>query len=201
MSTDSHPSLEARAITALFAVAARDGWRQATLATIAADAGLEPEELSARFASREAILARFVVETDREVVEGTLPRAEGETLRDRLFDVVMRRIDAAQRHRAGLIAVRRALRTDPFAALGLAPFAATGARLMLDAAGIRTDGLLGLARINAFMVLLVPVARAWEQDESPDLGKTMAALDTALTRAEQAESWVGRLPLPGRAEG
>lgn len=200
MSTDSHPTPEARAIAALFAVAARDGWRAASLDAIAADAGMDPADLRARFASAEAILARFVADTDREVIEGTLPRAEGETLRDRLFDVVMRRIDAAQRHRAGVIAVLRGLRTDPFAVLGLAPFAATGARQMLDAAGIRTDGLLGLARVNALMLLLVPVARAWEADDSADLGKTMAALDQALTRAEQAEGWAARLPGLGRRE-
>jgi ubiquinone biosynthesis protein COQ9 len=198
MSEESHHlPLERRAIDALFAVAARDGWPRTTLAAIAAEAGADPAELKARFPTREAILDRFILETDREVLDGTLPRAEGETIRDRLFDIVMRRIDAAQRHRAGVLAVRRAIRRDPLAALGYLPVTQTSLRWMLDAAGVSTAGLLGLLRINALMLLLVPVAQAWEADDSPDLGKTMAALDQALTRAEQAEAWAARLPVAG----
>jgi AcrR family transcriptional regulator len=196
MSEDSHHlPLEQRAVAALFAVAARDGWSRTTLGAIAAEAGVELAELQARFVTREAILDRFILDTDREVIDGTLPRAEGETIRDRLFDIVMRRIDAAQRHRAGVLAVQSALRRDPLAGLGYLPVIQASARWMLDAAGVSTAGLLGLLRINALVVLLVPVAQAWESDDSADLGKTMAALDRALTRAEQAEDFAARLPL------
>jgi AcrR family transcriptional regulator len=198
MSEESHHlPLEQRAVSALFAIAARDGWTRTTLAAIAAESGVGPAELKARFVTREAILDRFILETDREVIDGTLPRAEGETIRDRLFDIVMRRIDAAQRHRAGVLAVRRALRRDPLAALGYLPVMQASARWMLDAAGVSTAGLLGLLRINALLVLLVPVAQAWESDDSADLAKTMAELDRALTRAEEAEGWAARLPMAG----
>jgi AcrR family transcriptional regulator len=194
--TDTPPAetLEARAIAALFAVAARDGWSGTTLAAIAAEAGVEPAELSARFATREAILTRHVLETDRAVVEGTLPRADGETIRDRLFDIVMRRADIAQRHRAGLLAVRRALRRDPLAVAGLLPLLLGSLRHMLDAAGVPTAGLRGALRVHGFGAVLIPVGRAWEDDDSADLAATMAALDTALGRAEQAEGWLMRLP-------
>lgn len=195
MSEESHPPIEQRAIGALFALAARDGWNRTSLDAIAAEAGLEIADLRARFPTREAILDRFIMETDREVIDGTLPRAEGETIRDRLFDILMRRIDAAQRHRAGMLAIRRGLRRDPLALLGYLPVSQTSLRWTLDAAGVDTAGLIGLLRVNALLVLLIPVARAWEDDASPDLAKTMAALDNALTRAEQAEAWAARLPL------
>ena len=38
--------------------------------------------------------------------------------------------------------------------------------------------------------------RAWERDESADLSATMAALDTALGRAEQAMRWLRGQPAP-----
>jgi AcrR family transcriptional regulator len=197
--TDTPPAetLEARAARALFAVAARDGWTATRLDAIAAEAGIAPDELSARFATREAILDRYILDTDREVLDGTLPRAEGETIRDRLFDVVMRRADIAQRHRPGIVAVRQALRRDPLAAAGLMPLLLGSLRHMLDAAGVATGGLAGALRVNGLGALLIPVGREWETDDSPDLAKTMAALDTALSRAERAEGWLARLPFAG----
>jgi AcrR family transcriptional regulator len=194
--TDTTPDapLEARAIAALFLVAARDGWRRTTLAAIAAEAGLAEDALRARFATREAILARYILDTDRAVVDGTLPRAEGETIRDRLFDIVMRRADIAQQHRAGLLAVRQAIRRDPLAVAGWLPLMLGSLRHMLDAAGVSTAGLRGALRIHGFGAVLIPVGRAWESDDSADLAKTMAALDTALGRAERAEGWLARLP-------
>lgn len=183
-----------RAVAALFVVAARDGWRRTTLAAIAAEGGIEPAELRARFASREAVLDRFIRDLDREVLEGTLPRAEGETIRDRLFDVIMRRIDAIQRHRAGVLAVRSGLARDPAAVLGHLPAGLASLRWMLDAAGVPTGGLAGLLRLNALLLLMLPVGRAWERDHSEDLSATMAELDRALSRAERGEAWLGRLP-------
>ena len=45
--------------------------------------------------------------------------------------------------------------------------------------------------------------RAWRRDDSADLSGTMAALDIALSRAEQAAGWVGvgrrRAPEPEMA--
>lgn len=196
MSEESHGPIEARAAAAMFAVAARDGWARTTLAAIATEAGLEIAELKARFPSREAILDRFMLDTDREVLDATLPRAEGETVRDRLFDIIMRRIDVVQRHRAGVLAVRRALRRQPLSALGYLPLVAASLRWTLDAAGVSTAGVLGLMRTKALLLLLLPVARAWERDASPDLAGTMAELDRALTRAERAEGWAARLPIP-----
>jgi hypothetical protein len=32
--------------------------------------------------------------------------------------------------------------------------------------------------------------QAWQKDDSPDLSATMAALDRALSRAEQAAGWL-----------
>lgn len=186
--------IEARAVAALFAVAARDGWRRTTLAAIASEAGADLADVKARFASREAVLDRFIRDTDREVLDATLPRAEGETIRDRLFDVLMRRIDAIQRNRAGVLAIRRAMARDPAAALGYLPVSLASLRWMLDAAGVPTGGLLGPLRAKVLLLLLFPVARAWEKDDSADLGATMAELDRALARAERAEGWAARLP-------
>jgi ubiquinone biosynthesis protein COQ9 len=186
-----------KAIAALFRVAARDGWHRTSLAAIAGEAGLPLAELRRTVAGREALLQRFLKRCDIEVLEGTLPRAEGETVRDRLFDMVMRRLDILQRHRPGVITVMRAARRDPLLGLALLPYALAGATWMLEAAGADATGPIGTLRAKGLLAVLVYTLGAWAEDETADLAPTMAALDRALNRADQAEGWVSRLPGAG----
>jgi ubiquinone biosynthesis protein COQ9 len=189
---------EARAIAALFRVAARDGWARTTMAAIGAESGLSLAELRGEFPCREAILDRFARETDQAVLAGTMPVSEGETIKDRLFDMLMRRLDAFQPHRAGVLAVADGLRRDPAGALARLPVALNSMLWMLDGAGVRAHGMGRLLRAKALLAVALYTFRAWAEDESQDMAKTMAALDRALSRAEQAESWCARLP--GRSQ-
>jgi len=56
---------------------------------------------------------------------------------------------------------------------------------MLEAAGLGAGGLAGLARAKGLTAVWLATIRAWADDDSVDLGPTMAALDRALDRAEQ----------------
>jgi AcrR family transcriptional regulator len=169
---------------ALMRVAAREGWRGTTLPKVAAEAGTTLAALRARFADRAAILDRFMAVIDATVLAGTVPASEVDTPKDRLFDVLMRRFDALAPHRAGVLACWQAIRTDPVALACRAPAALTSMRWMLEAAGIPSTGPLGMLRAKGLLAVWLSVFRVWETDATADLAPTMAALDTALTRAE-----------------
>ena len=79
--------------------------------------------------------------------QAALADAPSEPLpRDRLFDLLMRRFDVLQQHRAGMLALLRVLPTDPMLTLALG--AATGRSMgwMLEAAGVSAAGLTGRVR-------------------------------------------------------
>ena len=63
---------------------------------------------------------------------------------------------------------------------------------MLEAAGIETAGIKGAVKVIGLTGIYLKTLRVWCDDESPDMGKTMAALDKNLG---QAEEWAGRLAL------
>ena len=63
-----------------------------------------------RFPVRAAVLLRFGRMADAAAL--ALAPKEGPH-RDRLFDLLMRRMDVLQAHRAGVLALMRALPTDP----------------------------------------------------------------------------------------
>ncbi len=174
-------------ITAALAIAAERGWRHVSVAAAAREAGLSLSEARARFPSRARILMRLGVMADQAVL--TDVPAEG-TVRDRLFDLLMRRYDAFQAHRAGLIAIMRALPCDPATAVILACATRRSMRWMLNAAGAETGGLRGELKVRGLIGVWLWGLRAWEKDDSEDLTTTMAAVDTALSRAERAAEWL-----------
>ena len=180
-------------IAALWRVVAAHGWGGLTMGRLAAEAGMPLADLRGRFPSRLDTLVLHGRLMDRAVLAGTIP-GQGGAARDRLFDVLMRRLDAMQPHRAGILRFLREMRRDPGLAALLAPHVALSMRWMLDAAEVEADG--GLKRLLALGLIGVwlGAVRAWAEDDSEDLGHTMAALDRLLDRAGQIGRGLRLLP-------
>lgn len=170
---------------------AEQGWPTASLATIAERAGLSLADLYAQFPSRLAILDAFERRIDSTVLaNGELGAGEGggtrdERPRDRLFDVLMRRFDALQPHRAAVSALLTTYRSHPLGALARAPQLLRSMEWMLEAAGISSAGLSGALRTRGLAAIWLSVLGVWLADDTTDLAKTMAALDARLRRAEE----------------
>jgi len=175
-------------IAAAFQQAAETTWRSVSVAAAARAAGLPLARARERFPSRAAILLRFGRHADQSAL--TDATAEG-TPRDRLFDLLMKRIDALQAHRAGVLALLRALPSEPPTALLLTLATRRSMRWMLDGAGIASRGLAGELRVKGLVAVWLWTIRAWRSDESEDLSATMAALDAALSRVEGVADRLG----------
>jgi AcrR family transcriptional regulator len=180
-------------IGAAFAQAAELGWRHVSVPGAARAAGLPLPRTRARFPSRSALLLRFGRITD----QAALAEVPGEgSVRDRLFDLLMRRIDVLQAHRAGVLALLRALPGEPPTAVLLACATRRSLRWLAQAAGVEFGGLRGELTLRGLVAVWLWTLRAWERDESADPSATMAALDTALGRAERAVRWLRGHPAP-----
>ena len=176
-------------IAAALALAAEKGWRHVSVPAAARAAGLDLARARDRFAGRFAILLRLGRLADQAAL-ASVPAEEG-SVKDRLFDLLMRRIDLLQAHRDGVLAVLRALPSEPPTALLLACATRRSMRWMLEAAGVSAGGVRGELRVKGLVAVWLWAVNAWRGDESADLSATMAALDTALARAEQAAGMLG----------
>jgi AcrR family transcriptional regulator len=172
-------------IAAGFAQAAELGWRHVTIPGAARAAGLPLARARARFPGRATLLLRFGRIADQSALAELT--TDG-TIRDRLFDLVMRRIDVLQAHRAGVVALLRAVL--------LACATRRSLRWLAQAVGVELRGLRGELKLRGLVAVWLWTLRAWERDDSTDLSPTMAALDQALSRAEQAARWLHRRPAP-----
>jgi AcrR family transcriptional regulator len=178
-------------VAAAFALGAREGWSRVSAAAAAREAGLDLAAARRRFPSRASILIAFGAFADQFALEGATQEGP---VKDRLFDLLMRRLDALQARRAGVQALLRAVPADPGAATLLLCASRRSMRWMLEGAGVPVHGLLGALRVKGLLAVWLYAVRAWAKDTSADLAATMRALDEALGRAEQLASYLPGAP-------
>ncbi len=172
-------------IAAFMALLAEKRIEEIGFAEIAREAGMSLAQLRAQFASALAILAAHIKETDRAVLSEDLSDMEEEPPRDRLFDVLMRRLEIMARHREAVRSLMRSAGRNPALALALNGLAVRSQQWMLTAAGIEASGPRGMMRAQGLALLFGTVVRTWIHDEDPGLARTMAALDRALARGDR----------------
>jgi ubiquinone biosynthesis protein COQ9 len=189
-SRDGVPGLDDALIASAFTIIAEGGWSRLSIAEAARRAGLDLAATRRRFPCKLTMLMRFNTMADTAALTGAL--TEG-PVRDRIFDIVMRRIDTLQAHRPGVIALLRDLPRDPLAALALGPASLRSMAWMLEGVGLTAQGLRGQLRTQGMLALWLATVRAWSKDDSEDLSATMAALDKALDRAAQAEATMSEI--------
>lgn len=173
---------EIAVIDAALALAADRSWHDLALADIAAAAEVGLVELYRSFRSKPAILGAFARRIDAATID--LPAEPDVAARDRLFEVLMHRFDVLAPYKPGLKGLGRDARRGRLDGLALACHLPRSLAWMLEAAGISSSGLKGKARIKLLGLAYLATLRVWLRDDSPDLAKTMAALDTALKRVE-----------------
>ncbi len=183
-----------RLAEAALALVQERGWHRLSLAEAALRAGISLADARECFPDKAVLLAWLMGASDRHALAQGAPEA-GDPARDRLFEILMRRFDALQTRRAGLVAILHGLPRDPFAAACLLPHFAVSMSWMLEAAGISASGPLGGVRIKAMSIVYLNALRVWVEDDSADMSRTMAAVDSGLRQVDRIG---GNLPAPLR---
>jgi AcrR family transcriptional regulator len=188
----SPPRNEAdRIIDAALALIPTEGWRGLSLGAIAAAAGLPILDVYRSFPSKQSILSGFYRRLDQIVLADPPPAEADERPRDRVFDLLMRRFDALQPYKPAYEVLRRELPGDPLTAMCVGALLLRSMRWVLEAAEIPTSGFRGAIAVRLATAAYLSAVRVWQRDDSPDLSRTMAALDARLRRIE---GWLGSTP-------
>jgi ubiquinone biosynthesis protein COQ9 len=173
------------AIDAMMTLVGQLGWRDVTLSDIAAEAGMNLAELHQIARSKPGLLGAFVTRTDQALLKNGAVDTASEPVKDRLFDVVMQRLDLLQPWRDAIKAIARDIPFDPLTAICLGKNRRTSMIWMLEMTGVSASGLKGKMRIAGLDLILLSTMRVWLKDESADLSVTMAHLDRQLSRADR----------------
>jgi AcrR family transcriptional regulator len=179
-----------KAIDALMALLAEQPLERIGLAEVAGRAGLKLSQLRAEFGSVMAIYAAHVKDIDRAVLDGGDAELAEEPARERLFEVLMRRLDAMEPYKEAVRSLMDSAHRHPGLAMALNGLAVRSQRWMLEAAGISANGPRGAMRAQGAALMFARVVDTWVDDDDPNHDRTMAVLDRGLASAER---WAGFL--------
>jgi AcrR family transcriptional regulator len=180
-------------VDALLELASEKRFEDISIRDICKRAGLSLADFRDSFPSKGAVLASFSRRIDRAVLAQESEELADESPRERLFDILMRRLEAMAPYRGGLREASAWLRRDPSSALAINQTVMGSMRFMLEAAGIEVDGAAGTIKLQGLAFAWARIVRVWLDDDDPGLSKTMAELDRELTRGERAVAGVDRL--------
>jgi AcrR family transcriptional regulator len=182
--TERDLSAREKVVEAFLGLLAEKSIEQIGFAEITTSADVSLADLRDMFGSKIAILGTYMKEIDRAVLAGASADMADEPPRERLFDVLMRRLDALAPHKAAVRSLTRSAMRNPGLAFALNGLAVRSQQWMLTAADIGASGPKGMMRAQGLAMLFASVVRTWADDDEEGLARTMAALDRALARGQ-----------------
>lgn len=182
-------SPKGRAVAALLRLAGERRWADISMLDIADAAGMTLIELRKEFQRKAEMLSSFGHMVDEEVLRKAPRRASAQAPRDAIFEVVMSRFDALAPYKAALKSASDGGALDG----SLLKSLMRSQTVMLQAAGVDTEGPGGAVRVAGLAGVFARTFRIWLDDTDPGMARTMAALDRQLRSGERTLSFVDGL--------
>lgn len=133
-----------------------------------------------------AYIRQLVAAVDKAIAAQPVPYDMHDTPRDRLFAIVMQRIDALQEKRTEYLAVIAAIQRQPslLPVLGNALYASF-TKALTAAALLHKPW-----HVAALLGVYTATVSTWRNDTTADLAKTMKVCDTSLGLLENAVAFI-----------
>ncbi len=174
---------DSKLVTAALTLAERHGWNGVTPARLARATRLPPS-IAAAFLADPTQTMRAIADAMTAAAIGEYRHDAGNSPRERLFELMMGRFDRLQRHRGGILALQRTARNDPRLLAAIVQAIYPQFTTLLQTARIKSEPPRRQLIAAALVAMHGVTFCVWQQDDSADMARTMAALDRQLKRAE-----------------
>jgi ubiquinone biosynthesis protein COQ9 len=169
-------------------LAATRPWQDISLRDLCVSADVTLAACAQEGVTKAHIAAKLDSELDQALLANAHDIDQSQSVRDRLFDVVMGRYDAMEEHRAGWQSILNGELGDPLARVARQARRTHTASWALEACGITASDMRGAGQSIGLARIIRQCDKQWCED-GPDLAKTMAFLDQELRKSE---AWVER---------
>lgn len=181
MEPDAEPT---DVLAAVMGFAAERGWRRLRLDEIADAVGMPTDAFRRRYPYKASVLMACAMQVERAAASEPPDFEPEDSVRDRLFELLMQRLDLLAPHKQGVASILRDLPGEPAVVAMSGPDTMRLMAGILEQAGVSGAGPIGFLRCKGLAAIWLSTLREWTRDDSPDHSRTMAALDAQLRRVE-----------------
>jgi AcrR family transcriptional regulator len=157
-------------------------YEDVSMPLIAETAKVKLSDLRSAYSSKLKLVAAFAEKIDTHVLDERDEDMGDQPARDRLFDVLMTRIDALAEHKDAVRALHKTARRDPVLALDFNSLEVRSQKWMLIAAGIDLSGIKATATAQGLSIAFARVVDVWLEEDDEGMPRTMARLDKELDK-------------------
>jgi len=157
-------------------------YEDVSLPLVAETAKVKLSDLRSAYSSKQKLVAAFLEQIDTAVLDERDEEMGDQPPRDRLFDILMTRIDALGERREAVRTLQSAAGKDPAFALDLNSLEVRSQKWMLIAAGIDVSGVKATIVAQGLAIAFGRVLATWLEEEDEGMPRTMARLDKELDK-------------------
>ncbi|MEP3431030.1 MAG: TetR/AcrR family transcriptional regulator [Roseibium sp.] len=174
-------------------------YQDVSLPILADAADVKLSDLRDAYGSKLELVKSFAEQVDKSVLDERDAEMGDHPARDRLFDILMSRIDALAEYKDAVRTLHEAAKHDPGLALDFNRIEVRSQKWMLIAAGIDLSGVKARVVAQALAVAFSRVMDTWLEEIDEGMPRTMARLDKEL---DKGTSFMKRLSrIEGLAKG
>lgn len=173
---------------ALWARLAHQDYLQIGLSALAEDAGISDRQAVLVAGSVERVLLGALQEMDDAILAQCAEDFADDVqanIHEKLLEGLTQRLEAYADKRMGLHSISKACPRQPGLAIQLSANLYSFIDRLLILCGDDEEGLKKMARIHGICGVVLKVSTAWQNDDSPDLSKTIKVLDQDLKKAAE----------------
>jgi ubiquinone biosynthesis protein COQ9 len=189
MTTDRPTDFLDKLADAALTCAADTPWGRVSLSDVCAASGQTLADCARYHVTKAHVVAHLDVRIDQAMLSEHLNPDRSQSVRDRLFEILMSRFDTMEAAKVAWVSILKAERSDGAARLARQARRVRAGAWALEAAGVTASNVKGMGRAIGLGRVLRLVEAVWVED-GPDLAKTMARLDQEL---RQGEDLLGQL--------
>ena len=161
------------------------GWNDFSLEKLAKEELIKIEDLKSFFKDETNLIESFSEMIDEQVIkEVDLKEFNQNPVKDNIFELIMIRFEKLSPYKKSLDILLKQVRSKPKTLKKLAKKIFNSLDLFLEISNAKSNYVFDFLKLNIMFIIYGYTFKIWLEDDSEDMGKTMAEVDKWLSEAE-----------------
>ena len=161
------------------------GWNDFSLEKLAKEKSIKMEDLNFFFKDETKLIESFSEMIDEQVIkEVDLNEFNQNSVKDNIFELIMIRFEMLSPYKKSLDILLKQLKYEPKTLKKLTKKIFNSLDLFLEISNAKNNYVFDFLKLNIMFIIYGYTFKIWLEDDSEDMGKTMAEVDKWLSEAE-----------------